>query len=125
MTTDTTPTTPTTPPENRADVAARIYSPEELQAIDKAQIERAQHDLKFFARTLTQGDWLDITRRLDMSRAAIGEDNNLTLLALAYVKEKRAHGSASIDVLLQMTDADLLEAHGFPASLLDADEGDE
>lgn len=97
---------------------------QERQAAVKANNEQAQKWLRLFGRTMTQGDWLTITRLLDMSREDIGEDQNLVLLAFAYVKEKRAHGEASIDILLELTDRQLLAAHGFAHDPDDDDEDD-
>lgn len=78
-------------------------------------VDDARQALDQLARETTQRDWLIITRKLDRSRQEIGADSGLTLLALAWVKEKREHGGASWDRLLDMTDAQLEAIHGFPA----------
>lgn len=77
------------------------------------QNEQARHRLDELAATVTQRDWLLICKALDKSRAEIGADTGLTLLALGWVLEKRAHGGASWDRLLDMTDAELEDLHGF------------
>lgn len=79
------------------------------------QTEEAQERLSELAESCTQRDWLNITHKLDRSRPQIGADSGLTMLALAWVKEKREHGGASWDRLLDLTDQQLNELHGFPA----------
>ena len=86
----------------------------ELSPATRAKIEAAEEGLALVQRTVTQRDWLNITQVLNHTRKEVLEDGGLRLLALAWVKEKAAHGGASWDVLLDMTDEDLLELHGFP-----------
>lgn len=83
---------------------------------------KARHKLKFLIRSITQGEWLSICRQLDMSRAAIAGDDNLTLLAAAWVAEKRKHGTSSFDVLLELTDDGLADFHGFQLPPRDDDD---
>lgn len=85
-----------------------------LSEATRAQIAAAEEGLAAVQRTVTQRDWLNITQVLDRTRAQVIEDGGLRLLALAWVKEKAAHGGASWDLLLNMTDEDLLTVHGFP-----------
>lgn len=73
----------------------------------------AREQLEQLAAETTQREWLGITRALDCTRAQIGGDPGLTMLAMGWVKEKRAHGGASWDRLLDMTDAQLEALHGF------------
>jgi hypothetical protein len=80
-----------------------------LEAIN----ETAEGNLIKLVESVTQGEWLAIRRALDLTRAEIGAERTLTLLALGYVKEKREHGAASWDVLLGMTDDDIARLHGF------------
>lgn len=76
--------------------------------------EEARQELDRLADSTTQREWLLITTRLDRTRQQIGADSGLTMLALAWVKEKRAHGGASWDKLLDMTDDQLSTLHDFP-----------
>ncbi len=85
-----------------------------LSPATRARIESAEQGLADVQRTVTQRDWLQITQVLDHPRQRVIEDGGLRLLALAWVKEKNAHGGASWDVLLDMTDEQILELHGFP-----------
>jgi hypothetical protein len=108
------------PTKTKAQLAA-----EEAERARKARTEnndRARHDLKFLIRSITQGEWLSICRQLDLTRDQIGEDENLMLLAAAWVKEKRKHGTASFDVLLELTDRGLLEFHGYQLAPEDEDD---
>ena len=77
--------------------------------------EEANERLQAIAASVTQREWLIITRTLDRNRQQIGSDTGLTLLAMGWVKEKREHGGASWDRLLDLTDEQLEELHGFPA----------
>jgi hypothetical protein len=79
------------------------------------QNDEANERLNELARTTTQREWLLITTALDRNRQQIGADDGLTLLAMAWVKEKREHGGASWDRLLDLTDQQLADLHGFPA----------
>lgn len=78
-------------------------------------VDEANERLDQLATTVTQREWLLITTKLDRTRQQIGVDSGLTLLAMAWVKEKREHGGASWDRLLDMTDDELSLIHGFPA----------
>lgn len=82
--------------------------------LDAEQVDehnaRARNKLTLFALTVTQGEWLQVCRLLDMSRAQIGADEGITLLALAFVKHKRA-GHGSMELLLELTDAELAQVH--------------
>lgn len=86
----------------------------ELSEATQAKIAAAEEALALVQRSVTQRDWLNITQVLNATRAQVLEDGGLRLLALAWVKEKAAHGGASWDVLLDLTDEDLLVLHGFP-----------
>jgi hypothetical protein len=91
--------------------ASPALSPREL--FDQQNAE-ANERLNALAGSVTQREWLLITKALDRSRQEIGSDNGLTLLAMAWVKEKREHGGASWDRLLDFTDAQLETLHGYP-----------
>lgn len=78
------------------------------------QNNEANERLNKLAEDTTQREWLLITTALDRTRQQIGEDNGLTLLAMAWVKEKREHGGASWDRLLDLTDNQLAQLHGYP-----------
>jgi len=78
------------------------------------KVDQATEDLDALEGTVTQREWLLITMRLDRTREQIAADGSLRLLALAWVREKRDHGGADWDRLLDMTDEDLVKAHGFP-----------
>lgn len=96
----------------------------EEQRAREARLEhnrKARRELLKLIRSITQGDWLAICRALDLSRETISDDENLMLLAAAYVKEKREKGAASWDVLLELTDADLLTFHGYQLAPADDD----
>lgn len=101
-------TTDTHTDESRPDAA---LSPAELW---DEKSEEARQALDRLAESTTQREWLLITTRLDRTRQQIGADSGLTLLALAWVKERRAHGGASWDKLLDMTDEQLSVLHDFP-----------
>lgn len=92
----------------QADLEARV------QAEYDAKVKDATADLEALEETVTQREWLLITIRLDRTREQIANDGSLRLLALAWVKGKREHGGANWDALLEMTDRDLVERHGFP-----------
>lgn len=80
----------------------------------KARVEEATAALADLERTVTQREWLLIRQRLNASREEIAKEGGLRLLALAWIREKREHGGASWDRLLEMTDEDLVALHGFP-----------
>lgn len=98
--------------QNHDQAPAVALSPRELW---QQQNDEASAKLNELASTVTQREWLLITRALDRTRAEIGSDTGLTLLALGWVKEKREHGGASWDKLLDLTDAQLEALHGYPA----------
>lgn len=75
--------------------------------------EKADADLIKLAASVTQGEWLAIRRALDLTRAEISEERSLMLTVLAYVKEKREHGAASWDVILDKTDEEIARLHGY------------
>ena len=107
-----TDSTPAQPP-------AGVVPPARSAALSPAElwdqgVEEGQKRLDTLARETTQREWLLITRKLDRTRGEIGADPGLTMLALAWVKEKHEHGGASWDKLLDMTDAELEAVHGFP-----------
>lgn len=113
---DATPAERPTPPAGvvppaRQPSAAVLTPAEQWQA----GVDEARERLDQLAAETTQREWLIVTRKLDRSRAEIGADAGLTLLALAWVKEKHEHGGANFDRLLDMTDAELEAIHGFPA----------
>lgn len=114
------PTSPKPKPKTKAQVA------EEARARE-ARVEnnrKARAELLKLLRTITQGEWLTICRALDLTRDQIGDDENLTLLAAAWVKDKRKHGSSSFEVLLELTDRGLLEFHGYQLPPVEDDEDD-
>lgn len=78
------------------------------------QSREADEALTRLISTVTQREWLTITTALDRTRQQIGADTGLTLLAGAWVHEKREHGGASWDRLLDMTDDQLATLLGFP-----------
>lgn len=88
------------------------------------QNEEAAERLDQLAQTVTQREWLLITRTLDRTRQEIGRDSGLTMLALAWAKQKREHGGASWEKLLDLTDAQLEALHGFPAGSREDAEAD-
>lgn len=78
------------------------------------RVDEATEATEALEATVTQREWLLITIRLDRTREQIAADGGLRLLALAWVREKRDHGGADWDTLLDMTDDQLVERHGFP-----------
>lgn len=106
----TPPPPPGTTEEQISDVRDRIR-----QTDDEARAERlkaANEAIESLAETVTQREWLLVAHRLDKTRDQINADGSLRLLALAWIKEKRDHGGADWDRLLDMTDKELLEVHG-------------
>lgn len=98
--------------EHQDQAPTAALSPAELW---DQKTEEAREGLDRLAGTVTQREWLQITTRLDRNRQQIGADSGLTMLALAWVREKHAHGGASWDRLLDMTDDELALIHEFPA----------
>lgn len=86
-------------------------------AIDREQAEQAGEELKRIIMSVTQREWLLITGKLDRTRDQISEDSGLSLLAAAWMKNRRAHGGADWDRLLDMTDQELTVELGFPAGV--------
>lgn len=102
-----------TDPTATAEAAARAQL-EQLDPATRQAVTDAEARLEQLQRSTTQRDWLLITQALNRTRNEVVSDGGLRLLALAFVKEKRDHGGANWDVLLDMTDEQLLELHGFP-----------
>lgn len=73
----------------------------------------AEENLVKLVESVTQREWLEIRRGLDMTRKEVGAERGLTLIALAYVKDKRENGVSNWDVILDMTDDQLARFHGF------------
>lgn len=109
-----TTTDTTTTPEPSADEKRR-----------EAHNAQARKGIRVLIRSVTQGEWLTVCRGLDMTRTQINDDQDLLLLAAGYVREKREHGAASWDVLLGMTDRELLALHGFDVAPETDDETDD
>lgn len=114
MTTDN--AAPTTKPAAKKKAPAK-RKPTRAELAEEARAERiteAATELDAFEETLTQREWLLVCNKLDRNRQQISSDGSLRLLALGWVKEKREHGGASWDRLLDMTDEEILVLHGFP-----------
>lgn len=71
--------------------------------------------------SITQREWLLITRALDRTRDEINEDGGLQMLAVAWAKEKHERGGASWDKYLDMTDDELLKALGVDVEAIQAE----
>lgn len=82
---------------------------EKAQREAEARDERIREDLAALEATVTQREWLLICRRLDVTRQRIDEDYGVRVLALAWVRQKRTHGGAEWDKLLDMTDEQLAD----------------
>lgn len=95
------------------DTSTTPAQPTTAEAFDALVKDREEH-LDALQATLTQRDWLLVTRALDLTRADVIQDGGFRLAALAWVKTVREHGGASWDRFLNMTDDALLEFHGFP-----------
>lgn len=119
MTTDTTPTTRTRKPTKAQQAKTEQAAQARAAQARAEQNAKARHGLRFLIRSITQGEWLAICRGLDMTRAGIADDDSLTMLAAAYVKDKRENGVSSWEVLLEMTDLDLMRFHGFDVGALE------
>ena len=81
------------------------------------QVEAAQRRANELQASITQREWLLIRRALDCPREEVLQDGGLRMVALAWVKASRAHGGATWDQFLNMTDDEALEANGFPTVL--------
>lgn len=106
----------TTPKRTRQEEekARQMDLERKAQEAFQARVEEATEDLEALERTVTQREWLLIRQRLNASREEIAKEGGLRLLALAWIREKRDHGGASWDRLLEMTDEELVALHGFP-----------
>lgn len=78
------------------------------------KVQQAREEVDAFEETITQREWLLVCNKLERTRSELQRDGSLRLLALGWVKEKREHGGASWDRLLEMTDRELLTLHGYP-----------
>lgn len=87
---------------------------QQRQAAWDELVRRGQERVDELSASVTQREWLNITGKLDRTRDQIASDSNLSLLALAWVKELHEHGGASWDRFLDMTDEQLAEYHGLP-----------
>ena len=112
---DVTPPAPEEAPEAPASAA---LDPLELYL---ERVEERRGELDTFEATVTQREWLIVYRKLEVDRQAINRDGSLRLLALGWIREKREHGGASWDRLLEMTDREILDLHGFPHPPADED----
>jgi hypothetical protein len=117
----------TTPPDHAA-LLAQVVAPAgdnkaHREALVKDHNDDAQNVLTRLTKSITQGEWLAFSRKIDIPRREIEADQNLILLAMAYFGDKRTHGTSSLDVLLDFTDEDLLAFHGFVADDTDDDQG--
>lgn len=101
-----------TTPETTRELIARRYAEEVDRYV--AAVEESRLELDVFEASVTQREWLLMCRRLECDRSAIRTDGSLRLLALGWLREKREHGGASWDALLDMTDRQLLDVHGWP-----------
>lgn len=75
------------------------------EARDQARLEA----IETLERSITQREWLNICKRLDVTRQQIDQDYGLRVLAFAWVQQKREHGGAEWERLLSCTDEELLE----------------
>lgn len=100
-------------PELTADETPRPPTREEYLA----QVEAAQRAADELQASITQREWLLIRRALESSRLDVLQDGGLRMVALAWVKHVRAHGGASWDTFLNMTDDEILDLNGFPTVL--------
>lgn len=107
-------TTTTEPTAQEAQAERQETKASQAQEAYDAKVQEASEALDSLESTVTQREWLLITTRLDRTRAQIAVDGGLRLLALAWVREKRDHGGASWDRLLEMTDDDLVKMMDFP-----------
>lgn len=74
--------------------------------------DEIQKTLSDIAESITQREWLQITKTLDRNREEINDDFGLQLLAIAWAKDKHVGKRADWDAFLDMTDAQLLEHLG-------------
>lgn len=109
-------------PAAAPEVPSAALSPLEAY-LEEVQARREAVDA--FEATVTQREWLIVCRKLEADRAQINREGSLRLLALGWIKEKRDHGGASWDALLEMTDRQILALHGFPEPPADLDTDDD
>ena len=86
----------------------------------RLSIGEAYEQMQAFSATVTQREWLLVCGALNVTREQLQASGALTILALAWVREKREHGGASWDRLLEMTDDQLLAVHGIVVTDEDA-----
>jgi hypothetical protein len=106
--------TPAPPPDAEAVKARQEDVEARVQREFQERVDEATEALEALEESVVQREWLLITLRLDRTREQIAADGSLRLLALAWVREKRDHGGADWDRLLEMTDKELVDLHGFP-----------
>ena len=104
-------------PEHLANIYAGETDPEKCKAMCREHNDRAQKDLDKLTRSITQGEWLHFSRAIDIPRPNIESNNDLTLLAMAYFKDKREHGRSSLDLLLDFNDEELMTFLNFAVDL--------
>lgn len=118
------------PTQTTAQTKAKTKTKAQLETERRDREARAEHnkgkrrELKALIRETTQGEWLAVCRGLSLTREQVQGDEDLLLLAMAWVRDKRKHGSASWDVLLELTDRGVLEFHGFQLAPIDDDDDD-
>ncbi len=95
--------------EVRAKIAA--HADEQRQEKQRENADKLQRLID----SITQREWLIASARLDKTRKEMDKDFSLMLLVAAWVQEKRSHGGAEWDRLLDCTDAEIL-------ALLDLDD---
>lgn len=108
--------TETTKPAKKT-AAKKAETPQARQARLEAKAEREAEErderirqyLAELEATVTQREWLLICRRLEVTRQKIDEDYGVRVLALAWIRQKRDHGGAEWDKLLDMTDEQLAD----------------
>lgn len=92
-------------------------SDQELEAriasIVKQRNTRAKNKIQALAKTISQKEWLDICRALDMTRSQIGAEPMLLAAAVLWVIEKREHGAADWSVILDKSDEEIGAALGY------------
>lgn len=93
--------------------ARRARLEEKAQRELEARQAQSREELEELEAAVTQREWLLICRRLEVTRNQIDSDYGLRLLALAWVNEKRKHGGAEWDKLLNATDDELMALLGY------------
>lgn len=97
------------------ETAVPITSAEAIEKVDAWKARMVELE-----ETITQREWLQITGKIDRGRKEILSDENLKLLALAWIHAKREHGGAQWEPLLDLTDTGLLEFLGISSDVIDA-----